>query len=323
MRSEMGYRFKGAGHEEPEGKRKYVPPSQKLKQAFENWLRTADDSVYDDHNTYHKEDVARKVTEFIIGMVKSKPTIEELHSLLYHYQDHANIKRTGAFLTTLYNRAEDKIIVFDVDIGKKIKELGWNLAKGKILVNKMPVGHDLGSDSKGIVINYADAGDMAGAGLYDTGVLINYGKISTNNIASPGNSSEGLWVNAGEVSNLGDRELNGPIINFGKADNIGNDAYDESTIINAGECEALGDKTGGRVLMIKKPAKDADLSSARLVLDERRCAENPALVKYINNLRNRVEAGRTDYKEAINLVKRLTRKKIEKDLERILGDEWC
>src|SRR5574341_676336 len=79
MRSEMAYKFKGAGHDEPEGKRKYDKPDNKLAEALEEWLQMCflkefclPDKRYD---TYYGA---------VRCLKNLKPTIAEIHSTMLH-----------------------------------------------------------------------------------------------------------------------------------------------------------------------------------------------------------------------------------------------
>jgi len=307
--SNLTYKFKGAGHEEPEGKRKYEKPNRRLAAIFEEWLKAAEMDMLDRDENSREPPTA---TSYIRDKLAGCPcTVAEAHGLLIKYQDHPKIKEAGTFLTLIYNRAKDKVIIFDVDIGARINSLGHELAKGKCLVNKSNVGEHFGSCSEGLIINYGEAGDYCGDST--EGPFLNYAKC--RDVAA--RAAEELWINAGETMSFG-YEANAPLINFNRASTFGVQAKSEATLINAGHCKLLGDFAEARIIAIVNPHSYKDTSS-KFKLTEADCNKIPRLVKYFGNLKQKIEEGRTDHNKAISVMENLNAQTMEENLERILA----
>jgi len=317
MKSEMAYKFKGAGHEEPERKREYTKVDSQLAAEFEKWLTIAGP------NKDSKKDEAKKKEFFaeVFGRLKKMPTVTELHALLIKYQDRPYIDLYAPdFLNKFYNHIDEKVILYDIDAGENFCYLGQALASEKVLINKEKSGYEFGHSAKGTIINYADEEVGSSMGILLEGKFLNYGNVSEKLAEKSCYTS--LCINAGSSEHLGLTTL-GVVINFGKAKQFGEDAMSDSILINAGDVEVFGKGSTGHLISLKDPTK-YDAGSG-IILNAERCKEIPKLQKYFDALRKKVEAGRTDYKAAIKLMKTLSREKIESDLERIItgaGQAW-
>jgi len=165
MKSEMGYKFKGAGHEEPEGKRKYEKPQDgPLHKAVVEYLNAAKKA-----KSPRDFKTMTPIAEEKIGDIPV--SIEEAHALVLQYQEHPAIEFIGYFLSIVYNRAPDKIISYDFEMDN-MAGVGHGLSEGKTLLNHGSCKY-LGDDAKGLVINYNKFGTSGQKAL---GAFINCGK---------------------------------------------------------------------------------------------------------------------------------------------------
>jgi len=322
MRSEMTYKFKGAGHEEPEGKRKYEKPDSKLAKAFEAVLDKEFEKKFASlmANTHGPDYSEWKEIEFLGKFIcesvgREKFSADDAKALLLQYEDHKNIEESGEFITAIYNNSRDKIIIHDVDIGKPIKSIGGSLAQNKVLVNKAPIGPHFGADACGIIINYAD--EIKGVftscyGLGDSGVFLNYGKIMND----AGQDSDGLWINAGITRALGHQTC-GLILNLGKTDEFGEEAKSDSILVNAGEATKFGKGACGIIIATNAPKQNIKTQDCTYIGPEQ-CSQIPKLQAYFDGIRQKVEAGRTDYFAAVKLAKSLNAEKVSQRLAEIL-----
>jgi len=298
---DLAYKFKGSGHEVPEERRKYDKVDSKLAAEFEKWLK----------KPKNEESISKSLAERLTAIISGRDLPqEEVHALILKYQDHPNILETGTFLTFLYNQAKDDVIVFDVLEG--IEYLGRDLQKGKCLVNLVKNSQGVGSHAEGDIINYAGNVDTSVFTIGNgDGVFLNYAD------ADELVNEKGLCINAGNLDKFG--YDNGKIIvNLGRASELGLNSTSDSTLINAGEADLLGDESNGRIIVITEPKKYGNVKDAKFVAKD--C--KPELVKYFDSLRERVEAGRKDYNIAVKLVRSLSVEKMEKDLEEMLGEVW-
>jgi hypothetical protein len=164
----LRYEFRPAGHEMKIERKDYVKTESKLCKVFEKWLDELDDSWDFWNRNYNKA----------VNMLKNiKPTVDEAHSALIAYQDHPriNIEHAGLFLSAVYNRVPDMLIVFDVDLDTPIDCLGYKLGKGKVLVNYCKVGWWMGREASGVVVNYGKCGNFMGSRA--SGVVVNCGNV--------------------------------------------------------------------------------------------------------------------------------------------------
>jgi len=195
---QLAYKLEPAGHEEQRPTRKYSEPDQRLKEAFEKWLK---------NNYTHDMSDPRWYDEALKLTAKLDCDLDAAHGLLYAYQDHPKIFMAGAFISTLYNKIPDKEIVYDLQLPVPIIELGIWLSKDKIIVNKSTtVCHNFGICAMGTIIN---CGNATSLGSKSCGYVINLG--STGGLAP---RSKGPVLNDGKKGNWAWDNGKGLYINF-------------------------------------------------------------------------------------------------------------
>jgi len=184
MRDALAYKLEPAGHEE-RPKRKYTTPSRKLVNAFEKWLDSSqNDEEWLPDRTY------RRAEETLKGIDAS---IDEAHSLVMKNQDHPSITKAGYFLSCIYNKSPEKQIVYDLPV--PLEGIGYRLPKNKSLVNKTHGSYNLGLQSAGVTLNYADYDCESSYNAFNSsGIFVNYGK----NKGELGRNSQGYVINCGE-----------------------------------------------------------------------------------------------------------------------------
>jgi len=184
----MSYKFKGAGHEEPEGKRKYEKPSAPLRKVFEKFLEMQPN----DHDEAYK--MARYLTR------KLKIDLHEAQFLLHDCPERTKAGGatwSGIFISAIYNRHPEKYIVFDFDAENPPVKLGFKLSRDRVLINRGTVDSFLGLRADGLIINCGEASGLIGFNSKAT--VINYGSAGMG----LGNKNEGLVINCGEAESIG------------------------------------------------------------------------------------------------------------------------
>jgi len=293
---QMAYKMQPAGHEAPQPKRKYPEPSKKLQKAFDEWVKAVNEEFAKPHTLIPFTAAKRKAEEFTKGLLC---TVEEAHSLYLINQDRfPAIGLYGFFLSALYNQIPDKTIAFDL---KTIMyHVGHGLKKEKTLIN-IGTNDNFGEDSQGTIINHGRVSYAMGAGT--SGFLINYRYCK----------HLGGYGTSGEPTSL--------IINLGKADCVSSGSLG----INYGRTffvETDSKKPGILLNLNPQPVKslfNKDLWTK--LYDRSRCEQMPELMNYLNNLRDKLEQGRLDWKKAITAVEELGEnpgEKIRHDIEQIL-----
>jgi len=183
MKSEMGYKFKGSGHEVPDEKRKYDKPSSALRNAFEKFLEMQP-------NDYK---IARYLTR------KLRIELPEAHFLLQDCPKRTKAGESthpGIFLSAIYNRHPEKYIVFDFNAENPPLKLGFKLSRDRVLINRGTVGSFLGLKADGLIINCGEARGLVGFDSKAT--VINYGSAGMGF----GNENEGLSINCGKADSI-------------------------------------------------------------------------------------------------------------------------
>jgi len=325
----MAYKFKGAGHEEPEGKRRYEQTDDKLAAALEEWLAATNHS--DNENSLYAS---------AVKLIKPlKPSSTDAHSLLLRNQDHPRFSHLGLFVSAVYNQAPDEIIAYD--LGIKAWHIGYMLNENKILINKTELGYGFGVKSKGTIVNFGTAiCVLEGACARARGTSINYGQIegefgqgSSGNILNYGNTehlgshSKGLIVNLGKAKSAGQNSA-GPILNFGTTEkHLGGAA--RGLVVNAGSGGInVAYNATGIIISTRTPASYGDLDMARAVArydysgrgDLAPIKQRMQVIEaHIEKLRALFEKGRNGYRKALETLKELgTPEKISKDLEELV-----
>jgi len=317
--SQLAYKFKGAGHEEPERKRKYTSDIR-LQEAFSKYL----DNVIVD-GVGERYILALKLTRNI------KASVEEVDALLVGYQGHRNFEQAGFFASAIFNSIPDKKIVFDVKLEELVDGLCYELPKGKTFVNKANVG-TIGFHSEGMIINEGEASEIAlpkGPSInYGTidfievgpdvkGPAINYGNVSRIGSTTEPFSNASL-LNYGRIELFGD-DYSSLIINMGTAEHMAKGAQKSSVAINYGKTgENFGSGAHGIVLAAKNPDSFGAKVNARLAWTQEDINEVKPLKKYLEELREKLEPGRKDHNQALAVLEKYTCTNVRKDIEKIV-----
>jgi len=218
------------------------------------------------------------------------PSVEEAHSLLISYQDDIRLTKLkpfnqGLFISAVYNKSPEKEIIFDLELSRAFGCFAYKLPKEKTFVNLTDIGIWCGQYSKGNLINYGKTG-------------ANFGSSST-----------------------------GVVLDYGRTKSIGNDA---SLVISLGECELAQNNDvllyGGTSIQhgglsfyasFDQPWQKFDQKSRKL-----QAAPMPRWQKYMAEIKQGLEKGRTDHHAAIDAIKDLNAAKIKADFHRILKEEY-
>jgi len=300
MKSEMGYRFKGSGFNAPEEKRKYEQKRESL-QAFADWLgrvKNTDDFLNENKN------VEQLYKSAEILLVNNKITVDEVHGLIIILEDNQNIEASGLFASAVYNNAPDEEIVFDLQV--PLFGLGYRLNEGKVLVNKAHVTGCFGQLAKGQLINLGESEYLPG---WQTGnVLINYGELS-----SPLSNGKGLYLDYENVLQFelktADKRKFGGTVDVRSFDSKG-------VFIDRNKLAVFGLKTDfiglPKICYVRK--KDSRWKKIATPLKIR---------KYQADLQAKLEPGRYDYHDAIEILKDFgprPAESIKKDLGQLLKE---
>jgi len=273
MQDKLAYKFKGAGHEEPEKKREYKKPDKRLQEAFEKWL-----------NEGHHFVVYEKWYRYAEQLLKNiSANIDETHSLLLTAPDDL-IRYAGFFVSAVYNKSPENHIIFDVSI--PAAHIGHRLAKGKTLVVLSATGHDLGKSAKGTVLNYG------------------------NSDYEEGYKCEGLHINYGSSKGEFGRHAFGTVINMGKQYDLHMIPGTPGYLIDFAKTEndtdwgklaedALGYSDPQSPYQDMKPFEIRNYTIEHMLTHEEK--KIPELWDYLMQLKQILEQGR-DYKKAFEIV---------------------
>jgi len=334
MKSEMGYKFRGAGHEEPEGKRKYKEPDRTLEKIFVEWIKGLPPMSAGIEDFY--EECRRQYEVAVKIFEKHNFSQDEGHALFCKYQDYPQIQYAGHFLSAFYNHLPDKEIIFDIDMAIPSYFIAYRLKEGKLFINKGTTGLLTGQESASPVINFGKIGVQSGTNA--TAPLINYGECAVLSGADSksavinygkaelrmGQDAQGPVINMGEAERFMGCGAEGPVINF----NVTKEKLafgGKQIVINAGTCgEDFGASHTGILIALREPASfniedKFGFGKPKLLLRERDCT--PELVNYVEHLRQLFEKGRTDYRAALAALDEFGKepgRKIESDIEDIL-----
>jgi len=293
----MAYKMQPAGHDKPSPRRKYSKPDLQLANAFEKWINSVKEGKPAIDDFQRIEDYTKEL----------HPSLDELHSLMIHYQDHSKVCVAGMFLSHFYNKMPEKIILHDLDIG--LRFVGYLLAPEKILVNLGKMGTQCGYQARGVIINAGEIGrdlgsvmepDLAGNKSYS--ILVNLGKVGDY----AGGNSDALIVNVGEAGEKLGWDATGPVLNFGSCGKeLGCHSRYVSILVNTGKADYnVGCESDG-ILISATPAEWKETRKARKVIDSDEYLKIPELVKYVDHLRAMFEPAKQDWKLALKAVEQL------------------
>jgi len=314
MLEAMAYKMQPAGHEEPQKRRKYEKTEAAPIQAFVKWLDAVPRMDENEEFEYKRAQTL---------LTKKSYSIEDVNALLLNSQGHPNFEKSGLFISAMLNKLKEKTIIFDLSLDTKIEYLGYRLSKDRILISKVPTGSSFGSDTEGVVINESETGFFM-CHLAE-GLGINYGKAGLNlgdsskNIlnygiaASNAGEEANFFINVGETEEECARFIQRLAVNLGKTGlSFGEEAKADSTLVNAGYADkGFANAAGGRIVAAKAPTTYGKLDSAKLIFREDECSKYPKLGKLLQDLKEQLEKGRNDYREAIKAMKSLKADKLD------------
>ena len=267
---QMAYKMQPAGHDAPQEKRKYerCESNRKLTTAFERWLKI---DIYALHSS------PKKLADYIIKDLAT--SVEEVHALLLKYQDHKNFKHVGAFLTAVYDRVDDRIIIFDLNVDTQIDNIGRDLSLEKVLINKGTVGRFFG---------------------FGAVTVINYGQTAR----SFGQNTSGATINLGKIEDYPFTECEGYVINYTETPEKRKEFIEDIL-----RCELEG--------KLWTPAEKRNIVLDQVLSQKYKMHE---LWDYLTELKDKLQPGKDDYKNAIEIVKSSgpePGQKIKKDIDNI------
>lgn len=315
MHEEIKYGIKPSGHYNPEPERKEIVPSNDLWQAFLEWQAKpkrvdVKDEVFGQYLS------ALEIVERL-----DRISVDEAHGLLVACEHQQWDKSQGLFVSAVYNTCADELIHFD---GKtSFHFLAYKLERKKVFINRGSIGAFTGQHSQGLLINYSSADAVFGIDHFSKGVL-NYGTV--NGYFGEGSSS--VAINLSDAGKYLGQSAKGIVINFGNGQSPFN--LEEHTIfVNAGKLEMLDAICqNGHVFYLVPPTNQyplVGLTPQGKTYNHLMCAQIPGLHNYFDDLKQKLERGRTDEQEAIKVMKTLSREQIEHDLEKMVkaaGFEW-
>jgi len=284
----LAYKMQPAGHEQPAPRRKYAE-NRTLREAFEKYLalvaKTNFRLIYDQ---MCRDDLYALAANLLKGVQVS---VDDAHGLLLERGlSEEERSYAGFFVSVIYNKSDLSDIVYDLDV--EVCNLAYALPAPKAFINKGSGHWGSGTKSTGIIVNYVEKGKYFTAGFAADGSIITYG----------GKASTGYWV--------GDFDE-------------GEDFVDSVSLeVCLDDCLRIA----GRY---KDPEINQDLSirrdpyyeHTRRVIKKEEISKIPELQEYINNLKDKFEKGRHDYRIVVETVRALGPKpndKLRQDLLDIL-----
>ncbi len=194
-RENLARMFRPAGFEQPEeSRRNYTKPSPELQEAFKEWTDGLDEHIFLEYVNAEYERAVELIRP--LGEISYK----EANSLLIDFEPKKDSEKdAGLFVSACYNQSPESSIVFDFDC-PNIRCIGYELSKGKFLVNTGSVNHMFGVGSEGVILNLGETGDFFGG--QSVGIIINNGK-SGNCAGGPFESGIAIFMkNPGNYSHV-------------------------------------------------------------------------------------------------------------------------
>lgn len=316
---QIKYGIKPVAFDSPESPRKVVQPSRELLDAVQAFIDIGPRGM----NSGDVMETGYSDAVQILQKLKKKPSLEELCALSVQFAPHRNISfMLGYVFSAFYNLFHDgEVITFDFDSQIPIGDIAYQLKDNKVLVNKSRLGRYVATCAKGTIINYGSMEDWASFCLH--GKLLNYGVMLSN----CGDGNSGLIINMGRINgDLSKDALDGIAINFGVVTSVfGRFAREENPLsINCGNVHSI-DNLDGYVVAIKDPTAGFCSVGKAKKFTQAECQKMPDLIQYFDELKQRLEEGRTDANKAIEVMKSLDKEIIKEDVRRIItsyGHTW-
>jgi len=311
---QMAYKMQPAGHEARNSKRKYSKSSSKLARAFEKWLHL------------YKAGFPSQAGLASSLLKKIEPDIQEAHALIMQYQDHPNIHEAGRFLSEIYNRSKNQVIIYDLDTDIPVNCVGLRLDERKILINTGRAGEYFGFQA-GTIINYGETGTAPAAHAKK---FVNYGK--TRLYAAAHNvivANLGTIIKSVVDSKFGNGagcilDFSSKVCTYGKAAPGGIFISVKDDLEYDDNAHSDYEESGGESIVVATANCGFTVppfARAKVFLWP---VENkaPQLMPYLRSLRESFEKGRNDYSAALAALETLgpnPMAKVKSDIEGILG----
>ena len=263
-------------------RREVLRPDDPLYRAFEKWLEGAPETVpryLYDSGKREVGDLYRSARRVLSKIDLSGKSPEEINSVLMSFRNDKRLANAGLFLTAAYNKLDQKDIVFDLNIDQPVSYVGFRLGKGRSLVLKSDTGEWIGTESLGVLVNYANiGGEMAYC-------------------------AEAPAVNFGEVGEWMSLNAKAPAVNFGEVGE-GMGLWAKAPAVNFGEVGGeMALEAKGKVYIALKNPKGEFHRNGEINLDEDECKQHPRLVKYFEELKKEFERFKTaGYPECLGVV---------------------
>jgi len=310
----MAYKMQPAGHEEPAPRRKYDRPDRKLARVFEKWLH-----LYQAGLPSHAGLASSLIK-------KIEPNIQEAHALMMQYQDHPNIHEAGRFLTEIYSKSKNQVIIYDLDTHIPLNCVGLRLHERKILINTGRAGEYFGFQA-GTIINYGETGSSPAAHAKK---FVNYGKTrlyaAAHNVIAANLGTIIKSVVDGKFGNGAGciLDFSSKVCTYGKAAQRGIFISVKDDLEYDDNAHSDYEESGGESIVVATANcgfKVPPSARAKVFLWP---VENkaPQLMPYLRSLRDAFEKGRNDYKAALAALETLGPNplaKVKSDIEGILG----
>lgn len=351
----MTYKMEPAGHEEPSEKRKYEKRANVVAQAYEEWMKT-DEWL----PKYKKAKEILSRLQPYPSIEEAHAFLLSIQDRNDNPLREDNPVHKSLFLFAFHNCSPEKEIICDLKFEHGLVSLACDpevkavekFAEDKTFLNYTPVDR-CGFGAKGTIINYAGPPPLRdkstlmhyspwNLGNASSGTVINYGAVGSLGNNASGNiinyaraeashnvTGGGIFVNLGKIKDFSTKNKEGAFINFGQISQnhfgeVGENLIgtNKSLVINCGEAgDGFGDQARGIVIDVNKPEGYGWLKRAKLLLRPEDCAQIPELTNYLNNLKEKFEQGRTDYKKALAALNELgpnPSTKVRQDIEEIL-----
>lgn len=296
---QITYGIKTVGHDNPEPERRIMQANDPVGKALEQWL----ESLKERDGTK----VDQKYSRAVVGIKDISVTVEAAHAAVLARVAHPRIHEAGLFLSAVYNKVPDEVIVFDLDLGRELRGLGYNLPASKIVIfaaKTSPV--DVNAyRAYGIIINYGHLRVVSSPGLLERKssclTLVNYGTVG---IMALYGVEVGINFDTIDDTYLMYSSF-ARIMNFGNMKKIGS-MHSGAIVINTSkQSPEVAEPHGGLMINLKRNKQVVQIAGTDGPF-KRRC-NMPDLVALVNTIMQDFSPGKQDYQKAVIAVKKHAR----------------
>lgn len=302
----MAYGFRKTGQQEQKVlQQKECSESTDLRDlsaAFNEWLVYLRETM---RKNPFKNLSDNKLWEAAVSQAKDlNASFSSINAFLVMHESTSDfVDNAGIFASALYNKLEEKVLVFDFTI-PGIDYIGYRV-DDKTLVNLKSIGRLFGAYANSTVLNYGNAGSPLALG---SKAVVDYGSA-----ADSVGTLAGFVIELGNGGTVIGAQAYGPVIDFsGKAWFAGQGSssftivphQQKDLLLFAGVIRAVTTRVDGIICF--SPEEYSRM---------------PELQNYLLSLKRDFEAGRHDYNKAISAIERLgpePGKRIHDDIANIL-----